>query len=205
MTKDEFLGQLMPLLASLPWEEQRRVSDYYSELILDGIECGRDEEALIAGFGNVEDIARRTLEEYAAVPDIPAYVPPPPPPKKRGGVRALLVLAWIFGFFPGLILVLAAFILYLAGWIVVLSLVISGAALVLTGCVDGALMTLSVTQYPLASVFRLGTGLLSAGLGVLLLLGSVLLVRLYARVTRILFSRISRVFSRKEVSYASDH
>ena len=57
MTKNEFLQQLLPRITGLPATEQQRILDYYNELVLDGVENGRDEEAIVAGFGSVEDAA----------------------------------------------------------------------------------------------------------------------------------------------------
>lgn len=45
MTKNEFLQQLLPRITGLPATEQQRILDYYNELVLDGVENGRDEEA----------------------------------------------------------------------------------------------------------------------------------------------------------------
>ena len=43
MTKNEFLQQLLPRITGLPATEQQRILDYYNELVLDGVENGRDE------------------------------------------------------------------------------------------------------------------------------------------------------------------
>ena len=67
MTKNEFLQQLLPRITGLPATEQQRILDYYNELVLDGVENGRDEEAIVAGFGSVEDAACKIWEDYACL------------------------------------------------------------------------------------------------------------------------------------------
>lgn len=193
MTKNEFLQQLLPRITGLPATEQQRILDYYNELVLDGVESGRDEEAIVAGFGSVEDAARKIWEDYAA-----------PPVKTRSvGMRILIGVAWFFGGIIGLPLALAAGVLYLCGWIVLLSLAITAVSLLLGGVASCAMMLAILGQAPQAALFQFGAGVLIIGLGILSSVGVFQLFRLYWVFSRGLSASISRAFARKGVRYAS--
>lgn len=64
MRREEFFSRLMEQLTYLPVEDQEQLRDYYNELIYDGLEQGRAEESIIAGFGTPEDIAGQIRSEY---------------------------------------------------------------------------------------------------------------------------------------------
>ena len=180
MTKNEFLQQLLPRITGLPATEQQRILDYYNELVLDGVENGRDEEAIVAGFGSVEDAACKIWEDYAA----------PPIKTRSSGMRILIGVAWFFGGIIGFPLVLAAGVLYLCGWIVLLSLAITAVSLLLGGVASCAMLLF-------------GAGVLIIGLGILSSVGVFHLFRLYWVFSRRLSASISRAFARKGVRYAS--
>lgn len=193
MTKNEFLQQLLPRLTGLPATEQQRILDYYNELVLDGVESGRDEETIVAGFGSVEDAARKIWEDYAA-----------PPVKVRSvGMRVLIGVAWFFGAIVGFPLVMAAGVLYLCGWIILLSLAITAVSLLFSGVASCALMVTILGKAPQAALFQFGAGVLIIGLGILSSVGVYKLFRLYWAFSRGLSAFISRAFARKGVRYAS--
>jgi len=50
-------------LGTLAEEERKKVSAYYQELILDGMESGKTEEEVVAGFGDPAAVAGQILEE----------------------------------------------------------------------------------------------------------------------------------------------
>ena len=185
MTKNEFLQQLLPRITGLPATEQQRILDYYNELVLDGVENGRDEEAIVAGFGSVEDAAA------------------PPIKTRSSGMRILIGVAWFFGGIIGFPLVLAAGVLYLCGWIVLLSLAITAVSLLLGGVASCAMMLAILGQAPQAALFQFGAGVLIIGLGILSSVGVFHLFRLYWVFSRRLSASISRAFARKGVRYAS--
>ena len=90
MNRETFLNELMAGLTQLGPVEQRQVADYYNELIFDGVENGKPEEEIIAGFGAPEEIAAQIRVEYksqqavegapgqGAVPPRPACLEYPP-------------------------------------------------------------------------------------------------------------------------------
>ena len=64
MNKDEFLNRLTEQLPQLKQSDIDQLTEYYQELICDGLEQGRTEENIIAGFGRPEDIAGQIKNEY---------------------------------------------------------------------------------------------------------------------------------------------
>ena len=83
MNRETFLNELMAGLTQLGPVEQRQVADYYNELIFDGVENGKPEEEIIAGFGAPEEIAAQIRVEYKsqqAVEGAPGQGAVPPRP-----------------------------------------------------------------------------------------------------------------------------
>lgn len=67
MKQEEFYNKLMEQLSEIPDADKEQLREYYHELICDGLEQGRDEENIIAGFGTTESIAKRIKEEYREI------------------------------------------------------------------------------------------------------------------------------------------
>ena len=68
MDKHEFLKRFFDALGNISENERNQISDYYEELICDGLEQGFTEEECVAKFGSPEEAAEKFREEYA--PDI---------------------------------------------------------------------------------------------------------------------------------------
>lgn len=66
MNRETFLNELMAGLTQLGPVEQRQVADYYNELIFDGVENGKPEEEIIAGFGARRRSRRRFVSNTRA-------------------------------------------------------------------------------------------------------------------------------------------
>lgn len=64
MKQEAFIDQLMKQLSEIPNVEKEQLKEYYQELICDGLEQGRNEENIIAGFGTIETIVKRIKEDY---------------------------------------------------------------------------------------------------------------------------------------------
>lgn len=67
MNKETFLWRLMEGLAELEQEERAQIAAYYQELVLDGVESGRTEEEVVAGFGEPAAVARQILAEHGSL------------------------------------------------------------------------------------------------------------------------------------------
>ena len=63
MNRQEFLKQFLSALEPLTPEERSQISEYYEELICDGLEEGLSEEEVLARFGSPEEEAARIREE----------------------------------------------------------------------------------------------------------------------------------------------
>ena len=61
MNRYQFLQEFLDALGPLSEEEKQQISDYYEELICDGLEQGLSEEEVLARFGSPQDEARRCL------------------------------------------------------------------------------------------------------------------------------------------------
>lgn len=79
MNQKTFLQQLAAGLTGLGEQERSSVLDYYRELICDGVENGKSEEAVIEEFDSPQDIAAQIRAEYRVPePEQPAAAPEPP-------------------------------------------------------------------------------------------------------------------------------
>ncbi len=67
MNKETFLWRLMEGLSQLEESERTQVAAYYQELVLDGVESGKTEEEVVAGFGEPAAVARQILDERGSL------------------------------------------------------------------------------------------------------------------------------------------
>ena len=63
MNRQQFLQEFLDALGALSQEERQQISDYYEELICDGLEQGLSEEEILARFGSPKEEATRFLAE----------------------------------------------------------------------------------------------------------------------------------------------
>ena len=214
MNKEQFLVGLSEHLERLAPDERERVLDFYRELIEDRMEAGESEEAVLAGFGSPDALAGRILEESqsesagdhetsskaASVQENAAPGVPEREGMSRGLRNTLLILGspiWlsllITAAAVALTLAIAAFILYLAGWIVIGSFNIAGVALMLM-LPAGVVMSLPLfPALPAKAIFQIGLGTFCAGLGLLCFLGTQRLARVWLRWTNQLFRRAASI------------
>lgn len=82
MNQEAFLRELAAGLTKLSEQERAQVLDYYRELICDGVENGKSEEAVIQDFDSPQDIAAQISAEYhapaSAQQSVSGTVPPQP-------------------------------------------------------------------------------------------------------------------------------
>lgn len=167
MNKAEFLAALQAELSGLPVEDVQPTVDFYGEMIDDYMEEGMSEEEAVASVGPVRDIVAQILAETPLPKLVRAKVQPKHPLK--GWEVMLLVLGspvWIPLLFAGILVLLSC---YAALWSVIVSLYAVDLSLAL--CAVASIIG-SIFYLPSGSVlpciFLLGTGLMSAGLSVLL-------------------------------------
>ena len=191
MTREEFLQELSGAISSLPRAERERVADYYSEIILDGMENGKTEAAAVAVLGPVEDIAAKTIGEYG------------PSRRSGSGLTILKIVALIFGAPLMLCIVLplaaVAFVLWLVGWVLVACLYIvavSCGVIVAAAIFQGIILFSSL---PAAGMFRLAMAPLGAGLCILFLIAAVKITVLYAKLSVFLVHSLRDVFRNRRI------
>lgn len=170
MTKLEFLLALHDRLEGLPQEDVEERLRFYAEMIEDRMEEGLSEEEAVAEMGTVGEIAGQIIA------DIPLtkLVKEKMKTKRRLGAWEIVLL--VLGFpvwLPLLISFFAVVIsLYISLWAVLVSLwavFLSAAVCALCGTVGGAVIMLCGRGAVGAAV--IGTGLVCAGLAVLLFFG----------------------------------
>lgn len=78
MTRQQFLQEFLSALEPLSQEERQQISDYYEELICDGLEQGLTEEEVLARFGSPQEEAARFRAENppSSVPQEPFLYTP---------------------------------------------------------------------------------------------------------------------------------
>ena len=203
MKRLEFINELGGALSVLPPEEVRPILDYYMEIIADRMEDGLTEEAAIASLGPIDQLAEKLLAEHEAestdlqpAPSEPSPSPEAAPAEDVPSSRR----------FPGWVLALAIILspLWLAlfcvligvevtVWVTLGSLVVAAGAMILCG-IPGAVIALIAAFNPLSlygRIFISGMCLLCAGLGFLLLPFTIWLIRLFARLHRWCFRKLT--------------
>lgn len=213
MMREDFLAALSQRIAALPADEKNTVYEYYNEIYLDKKENGMDEEEIIAEFGDIDEIAAKILSEYP--PDQQANVDPQSQRtgsdnqpysvqtiKRRSTTANVLIVVGLILGSPIWVSLLAAFFavvfavvvsvysILIALWAVVGSLLLAGLICVICSFI-------ALFQNPAAGLIGLGTGFVSAGLGLMLTVGMIALSKYTGRFTGWMFVRIGRLFHRK--------
>lgn len=162
MNKTEFTDALRRALGKLPSYEVEQSIAFYSEMIDDRVEDGMSEADAVAALGPVGAIAAQIIAETPVIPKAIA--------KANTGSRTLNVVLLV-AFSPiwvpvALALAMAALMVYLSIWVVIVAL--WGVVVTLLMCgplgVFGLAWCLG-TGYPLTGAWILGCGLAAAGLG----------------------------------------
>ena len=197
MTKQAFFTELKARLSGLPAAETNERFSFYDEMINDRIEDGLSEEEAVAQVGTPEEIANQILSEIP----LSALVKEKVRPKRALRVWEIILL--ILGFPLWFPLLLSAFIIILAFYIVIWSLVISLFAIDLSlGFASIAALVMAIIylfQGKISSaVLMLGASAICAGLTVLLFIGCIAAAKGMCVVTKKSILGIKSWFIRKE-------
>ena len=162
MNKVEFLAALRRALGKLPSYEVEQTITFYTEMIDDRIEDGMPEADAVAALGSVEAIAAQIIAETPAIPKAIA--------KANTGSRTLnIVLLAVFSpiWVPlARALAMAALMVYLSIWMVVIALWATVVLLLLCAPIGIAgLVWCYVNGYQLPGLYILGCGLAGTGVG----------------------------------------
>ncbi len=170
MKKEEFLRDLRIRLSDLPYADQRRSLDYYSEMIDDRMEDGLSEEAAVQRIGTPAMAAAHIMQDMPLVSLARARME-----KKRSGLATALIIIgspiWISLFAVFFALAISAFAVLISLAAVTISVLI---ALWATEASLAACSVAGILISPLALFFgdtvyallMLGAGLILAALTV---------------------------------------
>ena len=170
MNKQQFLAGIREKLTGLPQNDIDKSLDYYDEMIQDRVEEGLSEDEAVEALGSMEDIAAQILSD----------TPLPKTMKVNERVtpkfRAWEIILLILGFPVWMPLLMAAFVLVLAFYIIIWSVIFSlyatnlALAISAIGGFAGSVMHLFYGN-GYQSVLFFGACLICAGLSVLMFLG----------------------------------
>lgn len=166
MNKQQFLTEISSGLKGIPEHDIKKSLDYYSEMIADRMEDGLAEADAVSAVGSVEEIVSQILSEST-----PLILP-----KTRRTPKIWEIILLILGSPVWLPLLLAAAIVILAVYIVIWSAILTLYAIDLSLAAGGILCTASAfiliaSDYTVQAVLFFGTGLILAGISILLFFG----------------------------------
>ena len=170
MRKQEFLEALRKRLSRLPGQDVEERLDFYSEMIDDRMEEGRDEAEAVAEIGSVDEVAKQILSEIP----LSRIAKERFKPQKRLQTWEIVLLAvgspiWISLAASALVVILS---LCAALWSVVISLWAVFASL--AGCALGGLIAgivFAAGGNGTVGLAMMGAALVCAGLSVLAFFG----------------------------------
>ena len=166
MNKQQFLTEISSRLKGIPEHDIKKSLDYYSEMIADRMEDGLAEADAVSAVGSVEEIVSQILSEST-----PLILP-----KTRRTPKIWEIVLLILGSPVWLPLLLAAAIVILAVYIVIWSVIVTLYSIDLSLAAGGILCTASAfiliaSDYTVQAVLFFGTGLILAGISILLFFG----------------------------------
>ena len=183
MTKDEFIEQLRKNLSGLPKEEIDDRISFYEEMIDDKIQDGYKEEDVIADLGSPDKVAREIIGDVPLRKIIKERVTP------KRSLKAWEIVLIILGFPIWFPLVLAILIIFLSGFIVIWSLMLSIVVIDISfvtaggGAIGVGFMTFFNNSKSFGA-FEFGIGIFSIGLGLLLVLFTKSIITALVKVTK---------------------
>ena len=172
MNKEQFLDELRRELSGLPQEDIEERITFYEEMIADRMDEGMSEKEAVSGIGSVEEIARQIMSEIPLTKLVKEKVRP------KRSLKAWEIVLLVLGspvWIPLAIAVVAVLLsVYAVLWAVVICVYavdFSFAAGTLAGVV-GVFAYLKAGN-PVGALFSLGTGIVCAGLAILMFFVSV--------------------------------
>ena len=171
MNKQEFLAALQAGLKGLPRGDIQHWVEFYREMVEDRMEDGMSEKEAVAALGPVRDLVAQILSETP----LPRLVHEKVKPKRP--MKAWEIILLVLGSPVWVPLACAAVLVLLAGYAVLWACIITLYAVDLTAALGGVALIISALFYfppnhVLSQIFFGGTGLMSAGIAVLLFLVS---------------------------------
>lgn len=170
MSKQEFLAELEARLFGLPQDDIGDRLAFYSEIIDDRMEEGLSEEDAVSGIGSVDEIASQIVAEVPFVKIVKEKIKP------KRTLKTWEIVLLVLGSPIWVPLLIAAFAVIFAAYIVVWSLIVSllaievsAAACSLAGIFDA--FAFLIRGNVTIGIAMLGAGTFFAGLAILLFFG----------------------------------
>lgn len=200
MNKTEFLNALKHRLQEYPSEETKASVEYYTEMIDDRVEDGMSEEEAVASLGPVDQIANQIKCELP----LTTLVKQKTKEKtngKRMPVWAIILLILGFPLWGGVVVAILSMVLslYITIWgsiVALWAICFSFGAFTLTGII-GFFVSLFRASFGSALMY-LGIGLGSAGIGIFLYFGCLLLTKGVCSGTKWCFLQLKKSLVGKE-------
>lgn len=197
MSREEFLSELRRRLSGLPQEDIDERIDFYAEMIDDRIEDGMIEEDAVQSIGTVDSVVEQIMSETHLTKLVRERVRP----KRQIKIWEIVLLVlgspvWVPLVISAVIVMLS---IYLVIWAVVLCVYaadVSMAAGVIFGVISAGVFLNSgnIEGVP----FSVGTGLVCAGLAVLLFFLSIAVTKGVIRLSGRILLWIKSLFIGKE-------
>ena len=198
MTKAKYLKQLNRKLRVMPDNERRDALEYYDCYLNDA----EDEEAAMAQLGSPGEVAANILVSYAAKEPEPGEAGQSAGKAGARGFKIAWVVALaIFALPVGLpiALTLAAIAFSLIGLLltIILSVGTTILALLSVGVAGLVVFPMIVSQDAAMALFFMGVGLVSLGLGVLLIKCMIILMKGFPMIARFVGKKIGNKIARR--------
>ena len=172
MNEEQFLDELRRELSGLPQEDIEERIAFYEEMIADRMDEGMSEKEAVSGIGSIEEITRQIMSEIPLTKLVKEKVRP------KRSLKAWEIVLLVLGSPVWIPLAIAAVAVLLSVYAVLWAVVIcvyavdfSFAAGTLAGVV-GVFAYLKAGN-PVGALFSLGTGIVCAGLAILMFFVSV--------------------------------
>lgn len=193
MNKQQFLTEISGRLKGIPEQDIKKSLDYYSEMIADRMEDGLAEDDAVSAVGSVEEIVSQILSE-----SVPSNIP-----KARRTSKIWEIVLLILGSPVWLPIILALAIIILSVYIVIWSVIITLYAADLSLAAGGILGVASAfmlifSGFTVQAVLLFGTGLILAGLSILLFFGFNIITKYTVVLSKKILLFISNRISGKE-------
>lgn len=196
MNKRQFLAALQEQLNGLPQGDIEKSLDYYKEMLEDRIEEGMAEEDAVNAMGPLEEIVSQILMETSLPKLVKAKA------KSQRALRIWEIILLILGSPVWAPLLLAVILIVLSLYLVLWSIIVSLYAIDFSfaaagiGGILGAFFMI-FTGFPTQALFFFGTGLVCAGLAVLLFWGFYQITRQILRLSKKIMIWVKSWFIRK--------
>ena len=172
MNKEQFLDELRRELSGLPQEDIEERIAFYEEMIADRMDEGMSEKEAVSGIGSVEEIARQIMSEIPLTKLVKEKVRP------KRSLKAWEIVLLVLGSPVWIPLAIAAVAVLLSVYAVLWAVVICVYAVDFSFAAGTLAGVVGVFAYlksgnPVGALFSLGTGIVCAGLAILMFFVSV--------------------------------